>query len=145
MTVKAPWFCSRCRSSHQGQCPAKKAPRSEGSWFCGHCRQVHQGGCPNKPKAFEHKRVKRTLTGRRLDAVREQIFIRDSFLCQIHLERGEAVVVELHGDNHGVLDHKIPGAEGGSDDPSNLQTICQECDAIKSAQESARGRVGRKF
>jgi 5-methylcytosine-specific restriction protein A len=66
------------------------------------------------------------------------VFVRDNYLCQIHKLKGVYVSVELHGPNHGVCDHKIPIAEGGSEHDSNLQTICQFCDMEKTQLESKK-------
>lgn len=38
------------------------------------------------------------------------------------------------------VDHVVPKAEGGTDDDDNLQSICEPCHAVKTAQESARAR-----
>jgi len=38
-------------------------------------------------------------------------------------------------------DHITPLAEGGADDPDNTQGLCDDCHAIKSKAESARGVV----
>lgn len=43
-----------------------------------------------------------------------------------------------------IVDHKIPVAEGGSWDMSNLACICDPCHETKSAQEAARGRSRRR-
>lgn len=74
--------------------------------------------------------------GRKWRTLREQVFQRDKFLCQMHLRRGELRPVSLHGKDHGVCDHIIPLARGGRDALDNLQTICQQCNQWKTAQES---------
>lgn len=75
---------------------------------------------------------------------RQRIFERDKYLCQICLADGQLTPVELHGPRHGVCDHRIPTAEGGTDHDSNLQTICQDCDRTKTGQESRRAGGGPK-
>lgn len=72
---------------------------------------------------------------------RERVFARDKYLCQIHLGQGHMVPVTLSGPRAGVCDHVVPEAEGGTDEESNLQTICQACSKAKTAIESARGRA----
>lgn len=67
---------------------------------------------------------------------RERIFKRDKYLCQICLTAGRLTPVQLHGPEHGVCDHIKPLGKGGSDDDSNLQTICQACDKAKTSLES---------
>ena len=97
------------------------------------------GGCPQK-KAWEKPVARSGRGGRPWRRRRERVFKRDGYLCQIHLRQNKLVSVELHGPNAGVCDHIVPLEEGGTDDESNLQTICQECDKIKTQEESLRGR-----
>ncbi|MEX1669131.1 HNH endonuclease [Zhongshania guokunii] len=113
--------------------------------WCGRCKAIHQGACPQN-KAFERKRVGATSGrgGSKWRSKRQRIFERDNYLCQIHLERGELEPVALHGARHGVCDHIIPIAEGGTESDSNLQTICQSCDKAKTNAEAQRGRGGSK-
>ena len=68
------------------------------------------------------------------------MFDRDEYLCQEHLRQGKLKPVELHGNAAGICDHILPVSEGGTDDMSNLQTLCKACHDIKTAAESARGR-----
>ena len=77
--------------------------------------------------------------GRPWQRKRERVFNRDGFLCQICKSNGIDKYVTLHGSLCGICDHIIPKAEGGSDDESNLQTICKACDVVKTEQESKRG------
>jgi 5-methylcytosine-specific restriction endonuclease McrA len=47
---------------------------------------------------------------------------------------GRCALCGRHRDEHGialVVDHKIPKDWGGSDDSSNLQALCEECNAGK--------------
>ena len=74
--------------------------------------------------------------GRQWRKLRERIFIRDRFVCQICKAKGKLTAIELHGPNYGVCDHIVPISQGGSDDPINLQTICQRCDKTKTQAES---------
>lgn len=57
---------------------------------------------------------------------RFNIFARDSFSCQYCGRTPPAVI--LH------LDHVIPLAEGGTDDPDNLITACKECNLGKGTK-----------
>lgn len=44
-----------------------------------------------------------------------------------------------------VVDHRVPLWQGGSNEPSNLDPLCDECHSIKSASEAtqrARGLGG---
>lgn len=111
MPLAPPRYCTRCRKAHTGRCPQ---------------RQQWEGSGKGRG-------------GRGWRRTRQQVFERDGYLCQIHLARGQLVSVSLHGANHGVCDHKVPLAHGGTDDLENLQTICQVCDRDKTAAE----RLGR--
>jgi len=75
--------------------------------------------------------------GRPWRRTRASVFLRDKHLCQICLKAGKLTPVQLHGINSGVCDHRIPLSQGGSDTMDNLQTICQPCDKLKTAAESA--------
>lgn len=82
--------------------------------------------------------------GSKWRAKRQRVFERDGYLCQRCLRAGVLTSVELHGPKHGVCDHRLALAEGGADDDSNLETICQPCDREKSQQEARRGGGGSK-
>jgi 5-methylcytosine-specific restriction protein A len=66
---------------------------------------------------------------------RERILVRDRRLCQPCLREGRTTLAT-------EVDHKIPKAEGGTDDDSNLQAICDQkpwrCHSKKTAVESKR-------
>ena len=78
--------------------------------------------------------------GRPWERLRERVFMRDKFLCQPHLRKGELVPVELHGSNAGICDHVIPLAEGGLTRMDNLECSCKGCSATKTAQEAQRAK-----
>ena len=40
-----------------------------------------------------------------------------------------------------IRDHKVPIAEGGTEDESNIWALCQECSDAKTQQEAQRGRA----
>lgn len=104
---------------------------------------------PKSPETARHHVPGATRWGRgrggsKWRTRRQRIFERDKYLCQICLAAGRLTPVELHGPRHGVCDHRIPTAEGGTDADENLQTICQPCDRTKTAQESQRAGGGSK-
>lgn len=68
------------------------------------------------------------LRGRALQARNARIALRDVYTCQIC-----GCVVD-----HGEVDHRVPLAEGGSDDAMNLQWLCVECHRAKTDRENAR-------
>jgi hypothetical protein len=55
--------------------------------------------------------------------VRELIYRRDGYLC-----------VECLRPDDLTLDHIYPWSLGGSDDPSNLRTLCRPCNSRKGAR-----------
>lgn len=69
--------------------------------------------------------------GRPWRRIRERVLLRDQYTCC-----GCGLVTqELE------VDHIINVAEGGSDDESNLQSLCVPCHQAKTAAEAARGRA----
>lgn len=56
-------------------------------------------------------------------AVRKYVFERDHYQCK---SCGQTNV-----ESHLTIDHIIPLAGGGSNDISNLQTLCQSCNQSK--------------
>ena len=78
----------------------------------------------------EHRR----LRGSEWETLRRQVLHRDRGLC-VPCHQAGAVTVARE------VDHVVPQWEGGTDDPSNLQSICRKCHAEKTAQE-ARRRAG---
>lgn len=108
---------------------------------CTVCAVLVHGG---DGQCVKHKRVpwllkrpdvKRT-TGRKLQAQRAALFAANPW-CAICLPKGMRVLAQIR-------DHKVPLAEGGSDEDSNIQGICKPCDKVKSAAETARGRGVQK-
>jgi 5-methylcytosine-specific restriction protein A len=70
--------------------------------------------------------------GAEWERLRETILDRDTGLCQPCYKRGQITIGTQ-------VDHEIPKAHGGTDHPSNLQTICDACHKAKTARESNRG------
>lgn len=77
------------------------------------------------------KPVKR-ITGRQLQALRAELFGRDP-LCVDCRASGRTRAATQR-------DHIIPLAEGGLDDESNTQGLCDDCHDAKSRREATRGR-----
>jgi hypothetical protein len=59
--------------------------------------------------------------------LRFQILERDCFTCQYCGRRAPDVALEV--------DHRIPVASGGNNDPSNLVTACWDCNSGKRARD----------
>jgi 5-methylcytosine-specific restriction enzyme A len=69
--------------------------------------------------------------GRALQCLRHRLFARAPW----------CVLCPLRGTHNlaTIRDHRIPLAEGGCDDASNEQGICDACHRLKTQEESARG------
>lgn len=72
------------------------------------------------------------------EKLRRQVLRRDRGRCQI---AGPDCVGTAT-----VVDHKVPVAEGGTDELHNLRAACDQCHAPKTQAEAQRGRekFGRK-
>lgn len=68
---------------------------------------------------------------------RDRILKRDAYMCQPCLTAGRPTPATQ-------VDHIIPKAKGGTDDPDNLQAICTDCHDAKSAREAAEAQ-GRAY
>jgi 5-methylcytosine-specific restriction protein A len=96
------------------------------------------GRCDRHPRPAWEKPKDQTkrITGRRLQAMRKALFQRQP-LCEPCEARGLVTVATIR-------DHRIPLAEGGADDETNEQAICEPCHESKSLAEALRGRWGRR-
>ena len=65
-------------------------------------------------------------------SVRKYVYERDNFQCQSCGKKGTEIQLNI--------DHIIPLAKGGSNDLSNLQTLCYQCNQAKSAKRDQRFR-----
>lgn len=93
------------------------------------------GRCDAHPKEAWTKRpsAPKRLTGRRLQQLREALF-REQPLCLLCKAAGRVVLATQR-------DHIVPLAEGGTDDPSNIQGLCADHHREKSLAEAIRGRA----
>lgn len=71
--------------------------------------------------------------GKEWDRLRKQILLRDGGLCLTCLREGVTTAAY-------AVDHVIPKTKGGTDDETNLASICRPCHSTKSAAEAKRGR-----
>lgn len=67
--------------------------------------------------------------------IRERVFRRDGWLCRACALLGKTTVAT-------EVDHVLPRHRGGTDDLENLQALCSECHARKTAQDM--GKAYRK-
>lgn len=66
--------------------------------------------------------------------VRNQVMRRDSYRCQCSECKKSGRILPAH-----EVDHKVPKAQGGTDDPSNLQAINRDCHKRKTQAEGRGG------
>ena len=100
---------------------------------CGALVRDGSGRCAQHPAPTWTKRPDspKRITGRKLQRARRRLFEREP-LCVECRKRG---IVRLATQR----DHEIPVAEGGADDESNEQGLCDDCHAEKSRAERLRG------
>lgn len=111
----------------------KAAPRP-----CGHtgCRLLATAGgrCADHQREVWRKKPVATkrITGRRLQAMRALLFAANP-LC-VECSRLDLIAVATQRD------HITPLAEGGADDDTNVQGLCDACHEGKSLAEALRAR-----
>ena len=86
----------------------------------------------HKLQAWARREATKRITGRKLQRMRSELFKRQP-LCEVCERAGRVTLASIR-------DHRIPLAEGGPDDASNEQAICQPCHEAKSLAEAVRGR-----
>lgn len=102
---------------------------------CGVLVRDGTGRCAKHPReTWVHKPIAvKRITGRRLQAMREALFRRNPLCvaCQAH---GKVTLATQR-------DHILSLGEGGLDDSSNEQGLCDDCHRDKSLAEALRGRM----
>ena len=73
------------------------------------------------------------LRGSRRIKAKNAVFARDCGICQVCKANGKITSAT-------ELDHIVPYANGGTDDYDNLQAICHDCHADKTARENGKRR-----
>jgi len=97
---------------------------------CNTLTTAKHGKCKVHRKAhnWEDDKIRGTRTDRgygwKWEKIRERIIERDSGMCQVCFRPGNQV------------DHIIPKAKGGTDEPENLRCICKSCHATKTQRDS---------
>lgn len=94
--------------------------------------KVQAGSFADRRRGTRHERGYGTAWDKR----RAQVLQRDAGICQHCLRETGAV----HEGTE--VDHRVPKAQGGSDDLSNLQTICRPAHRAKTQAEASAGRSG---
>lgn len=111
------------RPCRQPMCPGKTQDRN------GYCEaHAHLASGWNKA---ERGTAEQRGYGAEWRKLSKAIQKRDRYLCQPCLAAGRVTP-------SAAADHRIPKAEGGTDDPDNLQAICDDCHKLKTGAERAR-------
>lgn len=112
----------------------RSAPKPCTAPGCGVLVHDGSGRCAKHPRQAWGKQVTATkrVTGRRLQQLRQELF-RRSPLCA-ECERLGRVTLATQRD------HIKPLAEGGTDDDTNVQGLCEPCHEEKSLQERLRAQ-----
>ncbi|PWV99569.1 HNH endonuclease [Mangrovibacter plantisponsor] len=106
----------------------KRGCRSTTTDPSGYCENHKSEGWKQyKPGQSRHQRG----YGTKWEVIRARILRRDKGLCQSCLKQGRAVEASC-------VDHIIAKAQSGTDEDSNLQSLCWPCHAAKTARERTR-------
>ncbi|OGB26202.1 MAG: hypothetical protein A3I66_00690 [Burkholderiales bacterium RIFCSPLOWO2_02_FULL_57_36] len=116
---------------------ATAAPKPCGYPGCGVLVRDGSSRCAKHPQANRFADKKRGSRhergyGTAWTKLRESVLKRDAGLCQPCMELDRVTLAR-------EVDHKIPKAEGGTDEESNLQSICCACHLEKTQAEAKRG------
>ena len=117
----------------------KSAPKPCSQPGCGVLVRDGSSRCAKHPREAWSKPVtaSKRVTGRKLQTMRTRLF-ESNPLCA-ECERHERVALATQRD------HIKPLAEGGLDDDSNVQGLCEPCHDAKSKAEAKRGQSRRAW
>lgn len=111
------------------------SPRPCSHAGCGVLVRDGSGRCPRHPREQWAKRpeITKRITGRKLQKLRAELFARDPRCAECRKQGRLSLATQR--------DHIAPLAEGGADDDSNVQGLCDDCHREKSLAEALRGRA----
>lgn len=91
--------------------------------------QKKRSRCEDHQVSHAWKGSNKFSNGWKWSRLKNNALQRDNFLCVKCIEKGEPRRAE-------EVDHIIPRSRGGSDDQSNLMSLCSRCHSIKTKSES---------
>ena len=99
------------------------------------------GRCPRHPIASGWEQTQRGSRhergyGAEWERLRVRILMRDQYLCQPCMRAGRLTALVVGDRMHprgAQVDHIVPKANDGTDDPDNLEAICRTCHEAKTA------------
>lgn len=122
---------------------ARTAPRPCTAPGCGKLVHDGSGRCEahKLPAWGKRANVAKRITGRRLQAMRKELFEREPLCRACRLKPHPMFTVATQRDHIRSLE------EGGTDTDDNVQPLCHDCHREKSLAEALRGRrgAGEKF
>lgn len=118
----------RLRPCLEPRCPAL-VESATGGRCAQHARLSGRDGWSSRQQDGNVTRVR----GRRLQRLREHLFSHEP-LCRVCYAAGRFALAA-------VRDHIVPLAEGGTDDETNIQPLCQDCSDEKTRAEAQRGQA----
>lgn len=105
--------------------------------YCTKHQRAAPGSFADERRGSRHDRG----YGSKWDRIRERILQRDAGLCQQCLREGR--IHHVAGKKFAAhVDHIKPKSQGGSDDDSNLETLCRSCHQDKTDREKNARRGG---
>ena len=110
---------------------------------CPRPRCPHVLPCPLHPPSTgwrpvaQRSKAERGYGTAQWEPIRRRVLAEREFCQGRVLFNGRAAEC-LHPATH--VDHVVPKAQGGTDEPENLQALCVRCHQAKTARERARGR-----
>ena len=72
--------------------------------------------------------------------LRKQALKRDNYLCQECLMQGKLTPLCVKPYDHAV-DHRLPKSQGGTDDLSNVRSLCSACHLAVEEKQFGRKRI----
>lgn len=81
-----------------------------------------------RPWYHDRKSRQQRGYGAAWEKLRKLILQRDAYLCQPCREAGKLTPAKS-------VDHIVPKAKGGTDDPGNLRAICHDCHDAKTRRD----------
>lgn len=99
------------------------------------CPQLRPCSAHGDVQSWGNKRTDIAISGYEWQRRRTRVIDRDGGVCRLQLTGCTVVAV--------TADHIIGTAEGGSDDESNLQASCAECNESRRIEQARAGRERR--
>lgn len=117
------------------QAPLKPCPGNGGRCSA----LVRSGRCDKHggpAQAWQHNAPVQRIRGSKLQALRRALFAGEP-LCRPCAAQNRTTLATIR-------DHIVNVEEGGTEEPNNIQPICEDCHRAKTHSESMRGQERRR-